>query len=403
MGAGLGRRSRRAGALVAVSALVLALALGVRQTFGLFLKPASMDLGLGREAFAFAFALQNLIWGLAQPVAGAVADRFGPARVIAVGGVLDGGGLAVMAGAADPLGLHLGGGVLVGLGLSATSFAVVLGAVGRAFAPERRSLALGITAAAGSFGQFALVPPAQAMISGLGWAGAALGLAAIAGLMVPLAAGFAGAAPGRPASPRDREASGLAKALAQAGRHGGFWLLSAGFFVCGFQVVFIAVHLPAFLSDRGLKLETAATALALIGLFNIAGTWLAGYFGGRHRKKHLLAFLYLARAAVIALFLALPWSALSAMVFAALLGLLWLGTVPLTIGLVAQIFSPTHMGALFGLVFLSHQMGSFLGAWAGGMLFDLTGGYEAAWAATVALGLVAAALHWPIRDDPLEA
>ena len=382
--------------LVLCGAAVLALSNGLRITFGLFGTPMSLDLAVSREVFALAIAIQSIVWGVSQPVFGALADRHGASRIVALGAVVYMGGLAWMASAESALGLHMGAGVLVGLGISATGFAVVLGAVGRAMPSERRSMALGIAAAGGSFGQFVFAPLGGALLGGFGWSAALLIYVALAALMVPCLVGMRGHH-----APPEGEAQTLREALAEARAHGGFWLLCGGFFVCGFHVYFIATHLPPFLTDAGLSPMLGATALGVIGLGNVVGTFAAGWLGGRHRKKHVLSLFYLARALVIGGFVVAPLNETSVLVFAALIGLLWLGTVPLTSGLVAQIFGPRYLGALFGIVFLSHQVGAFLGAWLGGFVFDLTGAYDAVWLTACGLGVLAAALHWPIADAPL--
>ena len=383
-------------ALIVCAALVLALSNGLRSSFGLFITPMGLDLAVSRETFALAIAIQGIVWGISQPFFGALADRHGAVRVILLGTVIYVGGLLWMAFADGALGLHMGAGVLVGLGISATGFAVVLGPVGRAVPPEKRSMALGIAAAGGSFGQFALAPVGGALLGGVGWSVALLVYCGLAAMIVPCLIGMRGSH-----TPPEGPAQTLREALDEARAHSGFWLLCGGFFVCGFHVYFIAVHLPPFINDAGLPPMLGATAIAVIGLGNIVGTFAAGWLGGRHRKKHVLALFYLGRAAVMGGFIMVPVSEASVLVFAALMGLLWLGTVPLTSGLVAQIFGPRYLGALFGVVFLAHQVGSFLGAWLGGYVYDETGSYDAVWLASVGLGVVAAALHWPIADRPL--
>ena len=383
-------------AVVLCGALVLTISNGLRSSFGLFATPMSLDLGTSRETFALAIAIQGIVWGITQPIFGAFADRHGAMRVVLFGTVVYVAGLLWMAWADGVLGLHLGQGVLVGIGISATGFAVVLGPVGRAVPPERRSMALGIAAAGGSFGQFALAPVGGALIDGVGWSMTLIAYCGIAAMMVPCLIGMRGSH-----VPPEGDAQTLSEALVEARAHSGFWLLCGGFFVCGFHVYFIATHLPSFLTDAGLAPMLGATAIAVIGLGNIVGTFAAGWLGDRHRKKYVLSFFYLGRAAVLGMFLVAPVTEASVLVFSALMGLLWLGTVPLTSGLVAQIFGPRYLGALFGIVFLAHQVGSFLGAWLGGYVYDRTGSYDAVWAAAVALGVVAAVLHWPIRDRPL--
>ena len=384
--------------ILVCGAVVLMLSFGIRTAFGLFLQPVSQDLGWGREVFASAIAIQILIWGLAQPFAGAVADKFGAGRVIAVGGVLYALGIAVMARAQGPLDFSLGSGLLVGIGLSGTAFPIVLAVVGRAVDARRRSLFLGLTAAGGSSGQLLMVPLGHAFLAAYGWATALGLLAAVSIAMVPLAAALAG----RPAAEAAHESrQSIAEAVREAGGHAGFWYLNAGFFVCGFHVFFIATHLPAFIVDKGAAAAMGATALALIGLGNIFGSYLAGFLGGHFSKKYLLSGLYLTRAVVIAAFVLTPVSDQSILVFAMAMGVLWLGTVPLTSGLVAQMFGVRYLATLFGIVFLSHQVGGFLGAWLGGYVFDLTGSYDMVWWVAVGLGVAASILHWPINERPV--
>ena len=389
---------RRPWTVILCAAAIVTLAMGVRQSFGLFMPQMSLALDVGRASFGLAIAIQNLMFGLAQPFVGALADRHGAGRVVAGGALLYALGLAGAAMAGDATGLHLSFGLLVGLALSATTFVVVLGAVGRVVAPERRGLAFGIVTAGGSLGQFLVVPGAQMLLGELGYRLALIGLAALIAFIVALAIGVAG-------KPVDAAEAGprqsLRQALHEAAGHRGYWLLNAGFFVCGFHIAFIATHFPAYLSDRGLGLEVGASALALVGLFNIFGSYLAGLSADHMRKKYVLSGIYAGRAAVIALFLWLPLSPASALAFAAAMGFLWLGTVPLTSGLVGQIFGVRYLSTLYGIVFLSHQVGSFFGAWTAGWIYDRSGSYDAAWAASIALGLAAALLHLPIRDAPV--
>ena len=388
------RLSRTAMLAIACGSLIVFLSFGVRQTFGLFLQPMSLDLGWGREVFALAMALQNLILGAAAPFVGAIADKFGTGRTIAGGGLVYVLGLYLMANTATPLDLHLSAGVLIGLGLSGAGFGVVLAAVGRAVTAERRSVALGVTTALGSLGSFLLPPIGQAFLTTYGWQAALLLMAVIMLTTVLAAAGVQGRAAA--ASPHDRQT--LRQALAEAGGHRGYALLVAGFFVCGWHVAFIAVHLPAYLADGGLSTGIAAWCLALVGLFNVIGSYVAGVLGGRLSKKYCLSVLYAARSVLILAFIALPLTAASALVFSAIIGLLWLSTVPLTSGLVAQIFGPRYMATLFGIVFFGHQVGSFLGVWLGGWLYDAYGSYDLVWWLSIALGLIAALLHWPIDE-----
>jgi MFS family permease len=357
--------------LLICGSLVVSLALGTRHAFGLFLQPVSLAHGWGRETFALAMALQNLVWGVAQPFAGLLADRHGAGRVIAGGAVLYIAGLALMAAPLGAVAFVLAAGVLVGLGLSGTTFPIVFGALGRALPPERRSLAFGVAMAFGSFGQFVMLPASLALLDGVGWQRALLVLSALSALMLPLA--LALRERGRPAV---MAVASAGAAFKSAVAHRDFLLLSLGFFVCGFQIVLIAIHLPAFLADRGLPLSVASTVLALIGLVNIAGTLGAGYLGGRRSKPGLLAWLYLARGLVIAAFAFLPVSATSAWLFGIAMGLLWLSTVPLTNGIVVTMFGVHNLSMLGGVVFLAHQVGSFLGGWLGGVIYDRLGSYD---------------------------
>lgn len=379
------------------ASLILALSLGTRHGFGLFLPPMSAEFGWGREVFAFAIALQNLIWGLAQPITGALADRFGARRAIVGGGVLYAAGLLLMGLADSPLSLSLSAGLLIGIGLSGTSFSVILGVVGRAVPVEKRSMAMGIAAAAGSFGQFAMLPGTLGLIGWLGWSSALLALGLLVALILPLAAMIEE----RPLPPTHGAEQSLVEALREAAGHSGFWLLALGFFVCGFQVVFVAVHLPAYLVDHHLPALTGTTVLALVGLFNIFGTYIAGWLGGRMSKPRLLSALYLARGVVISLFLLAPLTQWSAYLFGIAMGLLWLSTVPLTNGTVATLFGVRNLSMLGGIVFLFHQLGSFLGGWLGGYLYDHTGSYELVWQLSILLSLLAAALNWPVRERPV--
>ena len=379
------------------ASLILALSLGTRHGFGLFLPPMSAEFGWGREVFAFAIALQNLIWGLAQPITGALADRFGARKAIVTGGVLYVLGLLCMGMADSPLSLSLSAGLLIGIGLSGTSFSVILGVVGRAVPAEKRSMAMGIAAAAGSFGQFAMLPGTLGLIGWLGWSSALLALGLLVALILPLAAMINETPP--PASTGPQQT--LGEALREATSHSGFWLLALGFFVCGFQVVFVAVHLPAYLVDHHLPALTGTTVLALVGLFNIFGTYIAGWLGGRMSKPRLLSALYLLRGVVITLFLLAPLTQWSAYLFGIAMGLLWLSTVPLTNGTVATLFGVRNLSMLGGIVFLFHQLGSFLGGWLGGYLYDTTGSYDLVWQISIGLSLMAAALNWPVREVPV--
>jgi predicted MFS family arabinose efflux permease len=359
----------------------------------------SADFGWGREVFSVAIALQNLVWGATQPFTGFIADRFGAGRVLVAGAVLYVLGLVLMAASTTGLALAGSAGLLIGLGLSGTTFSVVYGVIGRTVSAEKRSTALGIAAAAGSFGQFMMVPVGQTLIGSLGWMSALLAMAALGALMVPLSSALKEERSGHVGTAHQT----VGQAIAEAARHRGFRLLTLGFFVCGFQVVFIASHLPAYLADCGQPAQVGMLALALVGLFNIFGTYGAGLLGARYPKKYLLSALYTARAVVIAIFIALPVTPLSAALFAAAIGLLWLSTVPLTNGIVAQVFGVRYLSMLSGFVFFSHQIGSFLGAWLGGYLFDATGSYHVVWILCIGLALIAALVNLPIDERPVAA
>ncbi len=378
--------------------LIMTLAMGVRHGFGLFLQPMTLDHGWGRETFAFALAMQNLLWGLSQPLTGLLADRYGAGKVLFSGTALYVLGLIGMALSTSGTGFVLSAGFLIGIGLSGTTFSIVYGVLGRITPPEKRSMALGIAGAMGSFGQFALLPVSQSLISNFGWLAALLILAAVAALMAPLSAALA--EPHRDLA-AGRHSQSAWEAMREAFSHQGFNLLTLGYFVCGFQVVFIGVHLPAYLTDRGMAAEVGVTCLALIGLFNIFGTFSAGWLGQRFSKKHLLAGIYIARSIVIVIFLSLPLSPMSAYLFAMAIGFLWLATVPLTNGIVAQVFGVAYLSMLGGFVFLSHQIGSFLGAWLGGLLFDRTGSYDIVWAIIVILGILAMAINMVVDQHPV--
>ena len=378
--------------------IVLTLAMGLRHGFGLFLQPMSADMHWGRETFAFAMAIQNLVWGITQPFTGMIADRYGTAKVVLIGAILYVLGLVTMAHATTPLTLVLTCGVLIGTGLSGVTFSVISGVLGRAYPPEKRSMVLGISAAAGSFGQFAMLPATQWLISHLGWYGALLALAGAALFIGPLAFALV------------EKHTGTAHAFQQSAReafreamgHKGYLLLTVGFFVCGFQVVFVGVHLPAYLADKGMPAYVAVTALALIGLFNIIGTYATGWLGSRMPRKYILSAIYFGRSIVIAIFLWLPISTLSVYAFSVAFGLLWLSTVPPTNSLVAHIFGVRYLAMLSGFTFFSHQIGSFLGAWLGGRAFDHTGSYDGVWSLAIALGVVAALLNLPIDEREIK-
>jgi MFS family permease len=382
-------------AAVLCGGIIMGLALGVRHVQGLFMLPMTSARGWTREEFALAIALQNLIWGLAQPLTGMISDRFGSRRVLFGGCALYALGLYLMAHASGSLQLALTGGVMIGMALSGTAFGTVYGALSRMVPPERRSWALGMAGAVGGVGQFAMVPLAQGLIGNVGWMAALVALACVLAFTAPLAWSLddSGAAR-RPAATEQSMRAAIGEALS----HKGFWLLNAGFFACGFQLAFITGHLPAYLLDKGLPATTGVAALAIVALANVAGTYLCGQLGGLYRRKHVLAWLYVVRAMAMLLFVVVPLSAASVYVFAAVMGLTWLGTVPLTNGLVSQMFGVKYISTLFGFVFVGHQLGGFLGVWLGGVVFDMTKSYDMVWTASVLIGLVAAALHWPIDD-----
>jgi predicted MFS family arabinose efflux permease len=378
-------------------AMVVTLSMGIRHGFGLWLQPITMDRGWSRETFAFALAVQNLAWGLAGPLAGMWADRFGAFRVLLVGSVLYAAGLAVMASATSGAGFLGGTGLLLGMAQAGTTYAVIYGVIGRNVAPEKRSWAMGVTAAAGSFGQFLMVPVENWLIGGFGWQNALFFLSLAALLIIPLAFGLK--EPPRSAATGPQQSVGAA--LKEAFAYPSFLLLMAGYFVCGFQVVFIGVHMPSYLKDQGFAPGVATTALALIGLFNVFGTYAAGALGQRLAKRHILAAIYALRAVAIVLFISLPLTPASVYVFSAVMGFLWLSTVPPTNAIVAQIFGVQYMSMLGGFVFLSHQVGSFMGVWLGGLLYDATGSYTVVWWIAIALGVFAALVNLPVRETAI--
>ncbi len=375
--------------------LIVMIAMGIRQSFGLYLAPVSEGLGVGRETFSLAMAIQNLVLGL--PLAGLVADRIGGRRVAAVGGLVYAGGLALVSLVASTGGLIGGLGVVAGGGLSAVSYVVVLGAVGRVVPPERRSSAFGLITAAGSFGMFAMVPVSQAILTTVGWETAFLVLAVIVASTAALALRLPH---GAPAHNDDPEAEPFWQVVSGAAGNRNYWLLVSGFFVCGFHVSFVATHLPAYLGDQGIGDSAVAWSLAMIGLLNIVGSWTFGRLGDRYRKRTLLSVLYGSRAIAFTLFLLIPLTSVTAIGFGAVIGFLWLATIPLTSGAVAAIFGVRHLGTLYGVVFLSHQVGAFLGVWLGGKVFDSTGDYTPVWIIATILGVAAALVHLPLDERP---
>ncbi len=380
-------------------AAIVTLSMGVRHGFGLWLGPLTQTRGWTRETFSFALAIQNLSWGVTGIFAGMLADRLGALRVIVGGSVLYALGLLGMAYADTPLAFWACTGLLIGMAQAGTTYAVVYGVIGRNVSAEKRSWAMGVAAAAGSFGQFLMVPTEGFLISQFGWQQALMALAMAALLMAPLAWGLR--EPGFSGGATSQRQQSIGQALKEAFKYPSFQLLMAGYFVCGFQVVFIGVHLPSYLRDKGLSPQVASYALALIGLFNVFGTYAAGVLGQRLPKKNILAFIYLARAVVISVFLLAPLSPMSVYVFASVMGLLWLSTVPPTNAAVAQIFGVAHLSMLSGFVFFSHQIGSFLGAWLGGYLYDRSGSYDIVWYIAIALGFFGALINLPVRETSI--
>ena len=385
--------------VLACGAAIVTLSMGIRHGFGLWLQPITQAHGWTRETFAFAIAIQNLSWGIFGIFAGMAADRFGALRVVLVGAVLYALGLVGMALSPTGLLFTLTAGVLIGAAQAGTTYAVIYGVIGRHVPAERRSWAMGVAAAAGSFGQFLMVPTEGFLISSLGWQSALLVLSAAVLLMMPLALGLReGGLAGGHAAKREQT---IGQALREAFKYPSFQLLMAGYFVCGFQVVFIGVHMPSYLRDKGLSPQVASYALALIGLFNVFGTYAAGALGQRIAKRKILVTIYLSRAVVIAVFIAAPLSPASVYIFSSLMGLLWLSTVPVTNAAVAQIFGIQHLSMLSGFIFFSHQIGSFMGVWLGGYLYDRTGSYDIVWYLAIALGVFAALVNLPVRETPI--
>ena len=385
--------------LLVCGAAIVTLSMGIRHGFGLWLQPITQAREWTRETFSFAIAIQNISWGLAGIFAGMVADKFGAVRVIVVGAIFYALGLIGMGHASTPLQFMLSTGVMVGIAQAGTTYAVIYGVIGRNIPAERRSWAMGMTAAAGSFGQFLMVPTEGFLISSLGWQQALVLLGLASMLIIPLTwglrePGFAGGAVAK----RDQT---IPQALREAFKYPSFQMLLAGYFVCGFQLVFIGVHMPSYLKDKGLQPQVASYALALIGLFNVFGTYAAGVLGQKLKKKNILSFIYLARAAAIVVFLLAPLTPISVYVFSAVMGLLWLSTVPVTNAAIAQIFGVAHLSMLSGFVFLSHQVGSFLGAWLGGLLYDRTGSYDVVWYIAITLGIFAALINLPVKEGAI--
>ena len=387
--------------VVLCGSLTLFISMGIRQSFGLFLQPISLDLGFGRETFSLAIAFQSLIFGL--PLMGIAADRFGSRRIVAVGALLYAASLWGLSAITHPLGLYLILGLLMGIALSGVSNVVILGAVGQVVSPEKRSSYFGLVGSLSSFGTVVIVPISQWLLSQFAWRISFMILAVSAGVILLLSIGYPGPPKSsiRPSENQDPDAQTFTQILSFARHHSGYLLLNAGFFVCGFHVTFIATHLPAYLADQGIRPMVSASVLSVLGLFNILGSLFFGFLGDRYRKKHLLSILYFSRAIVISLFLVLPLSEISALIFGGAIGFLWLATVPLTSGTIAQIFGSRYLSTLYGIVFFSHQLGSFMGVWLGGRLYDTTGSYTAVWIIAIALGVMASLVHLPIGDRPL--
>jgi len=384
--------------VIVAGCLIAMVGFGIRSVFGLFLEPMTVAHGWDRSTFGLAMAIQNLLWGVGVPVAGMIADRYGPSRVLAAGAVVYAVGVWGFAHAGTAFELHLFGGVLTGLGVAFTAFSLAMAAMAKVVGPERRSLALGLGTASGSFGQVVFSPLGQAFIHQFGWEPALGYLAMSALLVIPLAFVLPNIQAPKGETMHNQS---LGQALREASSHRGYVLLTVGFFVCGFHVAFITVHFPAYVTDLGLDPAVGATALALVGFFNIAGSFGSGMFGQRFSKKTGLAWIYFLRSIAIVGLLLAPKTDLTIYLFAGSMGLLWLSTVPLTTGIVAQVFGVRYMATLFGVVFLSHQLGSFLGVWLGGYLYDTVGSYDGVWWAGVALGLAAAMIHVAIDEKPL--
>jgi predicted MFS family arabinose efflux permease len=390
--------NRRTYSIIAAGALIIILSMGIRSGFGLFLVPITETLGIGRESFSLAMAIQNIVLGI--PLAGILADRFGPRTVAVTGGVLYAIGMYAISNVSQVGGLYLWLGVVLGIAQSGTTYVVILGAIAQIVPPEKRSLSFGVITAAGSFGMFSMIPFSQTLETSFGWQSTFAILSGCMMLIVVLALIL----PTRHSSPQDIQdpiTESLTKVLLRASQHRGYLLLVSGFFVCGFHVAFISSHLPAYLTDGGVAPEARAASLAFIGLANIAGSFTFGYLGDRYRKKHLLSGLYLSRAIIISLFLILPLTNGTAIIFGMMIGFVWLATVPLTSGTIAQIFGVRYLATLYGFVFFSHQIGSFLGVWLGGRFYDQTGSYSVIWIAAIILSFFAFLVHLPIPDRPI--
>jgi MFS family permease len=387
------------GIIITAGCIISIISFGVRSSMGLFTHPISEAYQWNREVYGLAMAIQNLVWGIMQPIAGAMADRFGPAKVVATGAVIYALGTALMSFADTPALMYLAGGVLVGAGIATASFSIVMAAFGRLVPPEKRSWVFGLATSAGSLGQFIFAPLGQGFIAAFGWQNALFLMAAITLLMIPLALPLTAPVAREQATAKENAQIGMREAVRSALGHPSFVLLVLGFFVCGFQLAFVTIHLPAYLVEHGISEWLAASAIAIVGIFNVIGSYCAGIIGGKYRKRISLAMIYLLRSLFVILFLMTPVTPLSTVVFTASMGLLWLSTVPLTMGLVMVMFGTRYIATLYGFVFLSHQVGSFFGVWLGGKFHDLYGSYDPVWWMGVALGLFAALVHWPIREE----
>ncbi len=381
-----------------LAGIIAGISFGVRTGFGLFLGPITLDFGFGRETFALSIAIQNLVWGIVQPFTGAIADRYGPFRTIVLGTIFYAAGMVLLAYSTTAGMFHLSVGVLVGVGLSGTGTGILMPAAAKLFPENRRSWVLGVVGATGSLGHFMFVPTGQALIESFGWSSSALIIGVFIIIMIPLGLVFLKTPTVETST--QQVAGSISGAMAEAFSHPSFWLLCIGFFVCGFHVIYIATHLPIFVVDMGFSAQTGAWALAVVGLANVVGGYTAGVLGGKYSKKYLLSFLYLGRAVIMAGIVLLPPSEILVYGFAVAMGAFWLSTVPLTTGLVADLYGTRYMTTLFGIVFFFHQIGGFLGGWLGGYIYDLVGSYDIVWWISVALGLMSAIVHWPIRPLP---
>ncbi|MQW92109.1 MFS transporter [Acinetobacter wanghuae] len=382
------------------AAIILALSLGVRHAFGLYLVPMSDEFGWGHNVFSLAIAMQNLIWGAVQPFTGALADKYGSRLVVATGGLLYVIGLLMMAVSSTGILLNISAGLILGLALSATSFPILLSAIGRAAPPEKRSLAMGIASAAGSFGQFIMLPTTLLLLQNIGWSAALVVSAILIALIMPLAAMLKAPTYAAPnAITTTQAALSFKDILIIAKNHKPFWFLALGFLVCGFQVVFIGIHLPGYLIDHGFNATTGTVFLALVGLFNVVGTYTAGWLGGKYSKPHLLMGLYGLRGIAIIAFLLLPLSTWTVYAFGVVMGLLWLSTVPLTNGIVANMFGVKYLSMLSGIVFFTHQVGSFFGGWLGGVNHDMSGNYNVIWMLSIALSILGVIVHFWVNEE----